>query len=256
MSQAPDSPAHHFSLQMPWFKGWKAEWKEGTTTRVTRLEALDAILPPTGPANKPLRLPVQDVYKIGGIDTVPVGHVETGFLKPRIVVTFAPTNLTTEVKSVEIHQEALRSDIVGFNVKNAPVKDIRHGCVIGDSKNDPCPPADNHPGQIHAGYTPVLDCHTAHIPCKFAELREKIDQHSGKKLEHNSNALKSGDAAIVQMVPNKVMCLETFSEYLPLGCRQTVTMRQTMAIRVIKVVEKKSSMAGKVTKSAVKADKK
>lgn len=66
MSQAPDSPAHHFSLQMPWFKGWKAEWKEGTTTRVTRLEALDAILPPTGPANKPLRLPVQDVYKIGG----------------------------------------------------------------------------------------------------------------------------------------------------------------------------------------------
>ncbi|CAK7314913.1 Elongation factor 1-alpha 2 [Vulpes lagopus] len=72
----------------------------------------------------------------------------------------------------------------------------------------------NHPGQIHAGYTPVLDCHTAHIPCKFAELREKIDRHSGKKLEHNSKALKSGDAAIVQMVPNKVMCLETFSQYL------------------------------------------
>ncbi|CAK7314946.1 Elongation factor 1-alpha [Vulpes lagopus] len=81
---------------------------------------------------------VQDWRSIG---TVPVGHVETGFLKPRIVVTFAPTNLTTEVKSVEIHQEALPSDIVGFNVKNASVKDIRHGCVIGDSKNDPSPPA-------------------------------------------------------------------------------------------------------------------
>ncbi|CAD7673137.1 unnamed protein product [Nyctereutes procyonoides] len=213
MSQAPDSPACRFPLQMPW-----------NHHRVTRL---DAILPPNDPANKPLRLPVQDVYKIGGIGTVPVGHVETGFLKPRIVVTFAPTNLTTD-----IHQEALPSDIVGFNVKNASVKDIRHGCVI----------VLNHPGQIHAGYTPVLDCHTAHIPCKF-------------KLEHNSKALKSGDAAIVQMVPNKVMCLETFLEYLPLG-EQMVTMRQTMAIRVIKVVEKKSSMAGKVTKSAVKAGKK
>ena len=75
----------------------------------------------------------------------------------------------------------------------------------------------NHPGQIQAGYTPVLDCHTAHISCRFAELREKIDRRSGKKLEDNPKALKSGDAAIVQMVPGKAMCVETFSEYPPLG---------------------------------------
>lgn len=75
----------------------------------------------------------------------------------------------------------------------------------------------NHPGQIHAGYTPVLDCHTVHVSCKFAELKEKIDRRSGKKLEDNPKALKSGDAAIVQMVPSKAMCVETFSEYPPLG---------------------------------------
>ncbi|XP_014639966.1 PREDICTED: elongation factor 1-alpha, oocyte form-like [Ceratotherium simum simum] len=257
------------STNMPWFKGWKVERKEGNATGVTLLEALDSILPPTRPVNKPLRLPLQDVYKIGGIGTVPVGRVETGFLKPGMVVTFAHTNLTTEVKSVEMHHEALPEalpgDNVGFNVKNVSVKDIRRGNVAGDSKNDPPVEAGsfvsqvivlNHPGHIHAGYTPVLDCHTAHIACKFAELREKVDRRSGKKLEDNPKALKSGDAAIVQLVPTKAMCVETFSKYPPLGRFAVRDMRQTVAVGVIKAVDKKSSMAGKITKSAVKASKK
>ncbi|KAJ8798420.1 hypothetical protein J1605_001545 [Eschrichtius robustus] len=112
------------SSDMPWFKGWKAERKEGNATQVTLLEALDSILPPTRPVNKPLRLPLQDVYKIGGIDTVPLGRVETGLLQPGMVVTVAPSNVTTEVKSMEMHHEALPSDKVGFNVKNVSVKDI------------------------------------------------------------------------------------------------------------------------------------
>lgn len=77
----------------------------------------------------------------------------------------------------------------------------------------------NHPGQISAGYSPVIDCHTAHIACKFAELKEKIDRRSGKKLEDNPKSLKSGDAAIVEMVPGKPMCVESFSQYPPLGER-------------------------------------
>ncbi|XP_004385613.1 elongation factor 1-alpha, oocyte form-like [Trichechus manatus latirostris] len=257
------------STNMPWFKGWKVERKEGNATGVTLLEALDSILPPTRPVNKPLRLPLQDVYKIGGIGTVPVGRVETSFLKPGMVVTFAPTNVTTEVKSVEMHHEALAEalpgDNVGFNVKNVSVKDIRRGNVAGDSKNDPSMEvgsfvaqviALNHPGQIHAGYSPVLNCHTAHVACKFVELREKIDRRSSKKLEDNPKALKSGDAAIVQMVPNKAMCVETFSEYPPLGRFAVHDMRQTVAVGVIKAVDKKSSTAGEVTKSAVKASRK
>jgi len=89
----------------------------------------------------PARLPLQDVYKIGGIGTVPVGRVETGIIKPLMVVTFAPANLSTEVKSVEMHHEALTEalpgDNVGFNVKNVAVKDLRRGFVASDSKNDP-----------------------------------------------------------------------------------------------------------------------
>uniref|UniRef100_A0A8D3DFJ2 Tr-type G domain-containing protein n=1 Tax=Scophthalmus maximus TaxID=52904 RepID=A0A8D3DFJ2_SCOMX len=257
------------SEKMAWFKGWKIERKEGGATGTTLLEALDSIMAPSRPTDKPLRLPLQDVYKIGGIGTVPVGRVETGILKPGMVVTFAPPNLTTEVKSVEMHHEslpeALPGDNVGFNIKNVSVKEIRRGNVAGDSKNDPPMAADNfsaqviilnHPGQISQGYAPVLDCHTAHIACKFSELVEKIDRRSGKKLEDNPKALKSGDAAIIKMMPGKPMCVESFSQYPPLGRFAVRDMRQTVAVGVIKSVDKKLPSGGKVTKSAQKAEKK
>ncbi|XP_063556909.1 elongation factor 1-alpha 1-like [Gorilla gorilla gorilla] len=256
------------SANMPWFKGWKVTRKDGNASGTMLLEALDCILPPARPTDKPLRLPLQDVYKIGGIGSVPVGQVETGVLKPGMVVIFAPVNVTTEVKSVEMHHEALGEalpgDNVGFNVKNVSVKDVRHGNVAGDSKNDPPMEAAgftaqviilNHPGQISAGYAPVLDCHTAHIACKFAELKEKIDRCSGKKLEDGPKFLKSGDAAIVDMVPGKPMCVESFSDYPPLGRFAVRDMRHTVAVGVIKAVDKKAAGAGKVTNSAQKAQK-
>merc|ERR1712047_76931 len=162
------------------------------------LQGLDSIAPPERPTEKPLRLPLQDVYKIGGIGTVPVGRVETGKIKPGMVVNFAPGGLTTEVKSVEMHhtamEEALPGDNVGFNVKNVSVKEIRRGNVC-----------------------------------------------SGKKLEDNPEKVKSGDAAIVRMVPSKPMCVEAFSEYAPLGRFAVRDMRQTVAVGVIKAVNKKEA---------------
>ncbi|KFO25620.1 Elongation factor 1-alpha 1 [Fukomys damarensis] len=162
------------SANMPWFKGWK------------------------------------DVYKVGGIGTIPVGTVETGVFTHGMVVTFAPDSVTTEVKSIEMHHEALGEalpgDNVGFNIKNVSIKDVHHDNIACDSKTNPPMEAAvfiaqviilNRPGQISAGCAPVLHCHAVHITCKFAELKEKIDHCSSKKLEDGPIFLKSGDIAIM-----------------------------------------------------------
>ncbi|EPE26494.1 P-loop containing nucleoside triphosphate hydrolase [Glarea lozoyensis ATCC 20868] len=257
------------SPNCPWYKGWEKETKAGKSTGKTLLEAIDAIDPPSRPTDKPLRLPLQDVYKIGGIGTVPVGRVETGVIKAGMIVTFAPAGVTTEVKSVEMHHEqlveGLPGDNVGFNVKNVSVKEIRRGNVAGDSKNDPPMAAEtfdaqvivlNHPGQVSDGYAPVLDCHTAHIACKFKSIKQKIDRRTGKALEEKTDdkklIIKSGDAAIVTMEPSKPMCVEAFTDYAPLGRFAVRDMRQTVAVGVIKSV-KKIDKATKVTKAAAKA---
>jgi len=255
------------SDNMKWYKG------------PILLEALDAIIPPKRPNDLPLRLPLQDVYKIGGIGTVPVGRVETGILKPGMTVTFSPAQVSTEVKSVEMHHEQLESaqpgDNVGFNVKNVSVKDIRRGMVTGDAKNDPPQATGNfeaqvivldHPNRIMAGYTPVLDCHTAHIACRFNKLLTLVNKRNGEVLETDPKFIKSGQAAIVEMVPSKPMCVEAFSKYAPLGRFAVRDMRKTVAVGVIKIVRRKNDKGdwvqsggkddGKVTKADAALDKK
>jgi len=244
------------SEKMPWYKG------------PYLLEALDMLNPPNRPSEKPLRLPLQDVYKISGIGTVPVGRVETGTLKKGVIATFGPMNVTTEVKSVEMHHESVEQaepgDNVGFNVKGLSVTDIKRGYVASDSKRDPCKDTAmfaaqvivlNHPGQIGNGYAPVLDCHTSHIACKFAKIRSKIDKRTGKVMEEEPNHIKSGDAAMVELIPQKPMVVEKFSDYQPLGRFAVRDMKQTVAVGVIKEVERKSH-AGKQTKAAQTAQKK
>jgi len=255
------------SDNMKWYKG------------PILLEVLDAIIPPKRPVELPLRLPLQDVYKIGGIGTVPVGRVETGVIKPGMTVMFSPAQVSTEVKSVEMHHEqmdqATPGDNVGFNVKNVSVKDIKRGMVAGDLKNDPPMPTGNfeaqvivldHPNQIMAGYTPVLDCHTSHIAVRFNKLLQRVNKRNGEVEEENPKFIKSGQAAICEMVPSKPMCVEAFSKYAPLGRFAVRDMRKTVAVGVIKVVRRADGKGnwiqsggkedGKVTKAEAVLDKK
>jgi elongation factor 1-alpha len=224
------------SPNMPWYKG------------PCLLEALDKIKAPKRPTDKPLRLPLQDVYKISGVGTVPVGRVETGILKAGINVQFAPVGVVTECKSFEMHHEVLEQaipgDNVGFNIKNVSVKDIKRGFVASDSKKSPAENAKdftaqviitNHPGKIMAGYTPVLDCHTAHIACKFVKL---LSKKKGARVEENPTFAKTNDTVQAIMMPKKQMCVETFKEFSPLGRFAVRDMRQTVAVGVITGVTK------------------
>merc|ERR1712157_220243 len=158
------------STNMPWFFGNPKAY-----CGKTLLEVLDTIKPPRRPTDKPLRLPLQDVYKIQGIGTVPVGRVETGVLKPGMNIMFAPTGNTAECKSVEMHHEQM-------------AQAVPRGNVASDAKKSPAAPVRRFLAQviilkhkqIKSGYTPVLDCHTAHIACKFNTVLSKLDARTGK----------------------------------------------------------------------------
>ncbi|PWZ09480.1 Elongation factor 1-alpha [Zea mays] len=161
----------------------------------------------------------------------------------------------------EALREALHGDNVGFNVKNVVVKDLKRGYVASNSEDDPAKEAAsftsqviimNHPRQIGNGYAPVLDCHTSHIAVKFSKLITKIDRRSSKELEKEPKFLKNGDAGMVNMIPTKPMVVDTFSEYPPLGWFVVHDMRQTVAVGVIKSVEKKDPTGAKVTKASAK----
>ena len=188
---------------------------------------------------------------------MPVGRVETGIIKPGMNVVFGPMGQTSEVKSVEMHHEklaeAIPGDNVGFNVKGLSVTDIKRGYVASDSKNVPAMDTEyfkaqvivmNHPGQIMNGYAPVLDCHTCHIACKFAEIESKMDKRTGKVTEEFPKSIKSQDAAIVKMIPSKPMVVESFADFPPLGRFAVRDMKQTVAVGVIKETVKKDRSAG------------
>ncbi|KAJ7441744.1 P-loop containing nucleoside triphosphate hydrolase protein [Mycena latifolia] len=238
------------SANMPWFEGWTKETKAGVVKGTTLLEAIDAIDPPVRPCDKPLRIPVQDVYNIHGIGTVAVGRVQTGIIKAGMSLTFAPSNITTEVKSVQMHHRQLEQgnpgDIVGFRIKNLSVKDIRRGHMASDANNDPAKEVAsfvaqvfvlNHPTQIYPGYAPIIDCHTAHIACQFAELFEKLDRRTGRTIENNPKFVETGDVCIVKLVPIKPMCVEAYSLYPPLGRFAVRDMGHVVGVGIIKSVK-------------------
>jgi len=227
-------------------KSDKMTWYKGPYL----LEALDMMREPKRPTDKALRLPLQDVYKIGGIGTVPVGRIETGILKPNMSAQFGPVGKTTDVKSVEMHHEqvpaAYPGDNVGFNVKNLSVKDLRRGFVASDAKNDPARNTASFDAQvmvmnhknISPGYSPVIDCHTAHVACKWATIHNKIDRRTNKETEKMPKVVKTGDGCLVTLEPQRPLVVESFKDYPPLGRFAVRDMRMTVAVGVIQKVEK------------------
>lgn len=221
-------------------EGEKTDWYDGKTI----YEALDALEKPTPPVDKPLRLPVQDVYTITGIGTVPVGRVETGKLKKGDSITFVPSNVKGEVKSLEMHHEeipeAKAGDNIGFNVRGVSKNDIRKGDVACNPNNLATVAKEfkaqiivlNHPNVIAKGYTPVFHCHTAQVACKITDIEKKMDPKSGEVVEENPDYIKTGDSAIVKIEPTKPMVVEKNEDYPELSRFAIRDMGQTVAAGV------------------------
>jgi len=212
-------------------------WYDG----VTLLEALNGLPEPQPPTDAPLRLPIQDVYTISGIGTVPVGRIETGIMKPGNDVSFQPSDVGGEVKTVEMHHEEVDQagpgDNVGFNVRGVGKDDIRRGDVCG-SADDPPTVAETfqaqvvvmqHPSVITAGYTPVFHAHTAQVACTIESIDKKLDPSSGEVAEENPDFIQSGDAAVVTVRPQKPLSIEPSSEIPELGSFAIRDMGQTIA---------------------------
>lgn len=205
------------SENTPWYKG------------LTVLQALDTLVAPELPTTLPFRLPIQDVYSISGIGTVPVGRIETGIMKKGMKVSFMPANKEGEVKSIEMHHEehseAMPGDNVGFNVRGIGKNDIRRGDVCGPAGDPPTVAEEftaqivvlHHPSALTVGYTPVFHCHTSQVACTFVELQKKLDPRTGQVKEENPTFLKTGDAAIVKLRPVQPMVIEKIKEIPQLG---------------------------------------
>jgi len=227
------------SANTPWYSG------------PTLFEAIDAVQMPPKPVDKPLRLPIQDVYKISGIGTVPVGKIETGVLHAGKTVVFNPSQQSAEVKSIEMHHtnvpKAEPGDNVGFNVRGLAATDIRRGDVAGYAESEPTFVRHDEsfvgqiqlmdiPKAVSVGYSPVFHAHTAQVAVKFLELLEKTNK-AGK--EANPSFLKTGDACLIRFQPTKPMAIEQMDTFPELSRFAIRDMGKTVAAGVCMKIDKK-----------------
>ena len=243
----PMIPASSLNGDNVFNKSDKCPWYNGPTL----FEAIDKITMPDKPINKPLRLPIQDVYKISGIGTVPVGKIETGTLNVGKTVVFNPSQKSAEVKSIEMHHtmvpKAEPGDNVGFNVRGLAQVDIRRGDVAGYADSEPMFVRHDEtfvgqiqlmdiPKAVSVGYTPVFHAHTAQVAVRFLELLEKTNK-SGK--EANPSFLKTGDACLIRFQPNKPMAIEQMDTFPELSRFAIRDMGKTVAAGVCLKIDKK-----------------
>ena len=228
------------SDNMPWYKG------------DTLMDELDKLTPPEKPVDLPLRIPIQDVYSITGVGTVPVGRVECGVMKQGDNVIFEPAGVSGEVKSIEMHHEqfpeAEPGDNIGFNVRGVGKNDIRRGDVAGHTADAPTVAKQftaqvvvlQHPGVITVGYTPVFHCHTSQTACTFLDLTSKLDPATGQPEKEKPDFIRTGDAAIVEIKPTKPMVMEEARKIPPMGRFAIRDMGQTVAAGLcLKITDQK-----------------
>jgi elongation factor 1-alpha len=224
------------SENMPWYIG------------KTLIQAFDDFTVAEKPIGKPLRVPIQDVYTITGVGTVPVGRVETGIMKAGQKIIVMPSGALGEIKSIETHHTEMPTaeagDNIGFNLRGIEKKDIKRGDVLGTPDAPPKVAKEfkaqiiviHHPTAIAPGYTPVMHCHTSQVAATVTEFLQRINPATGAVEEENPKFLKVGDAAIVKIRPVRPTCIETFQEFPEMGRFALRDMGATIAAGIVKEI--------------------
>ncbi len=226
--------------KMPWYDG------------PSLIDAIDEFQLPEKPTGKPLRVPIQDAYRIKGTGVVPVGRVETGVLKKGDQILIQPTGFKGEIRSIEMHHEEIPEaepgDNIGFSIRGLTLEDVHRGDVLGRPDNPPTviTPKGSftgqviviwHPTAVAQGYTPVVHAHTAQVAAKFVELKKKLDQKTGAVIEDNPKFIKKNEAAIVTLSPIKKLCIEKYEEIPEMGRFAVRDMGRTVAVGIVKDLE-------------------
>lgn len=228
------------SEKMPWYDG------------PTLIEAIDKFEVPEKPLDKPLRVPIQDAYRIKGTGVVPVGRVETGVMKQGDQIFIQPTGFKGEIRSIEMHHEEIPEaepgDNIGFSIRGLKLEDVHRGDVLGHPDNPPTVITPNgkwtgqiiviwHPTALAQGYTPVVHAHTAQVASRFTALKKKLDQKTGAVIEDNPKFIKKNEAAIVELSPIKKLCIENYTEIPEMGRFAVRDMGRTVAVGIVKELE-------------------
>lgn len=242
------------NIQFVPVSGWKGDnlvkpceqlkWYSGPTAE----GAIDLLSVPKRPVEKPLRIPIQDVFKISGMGTVVSGRVESGVVKAGMQICIMPAGIVAEVKSVEQHRQPLKEGVpgqtVGINLRGVSAKEVKRGFVVGPvGKDAPSVVTKftaqmmvlNHPKEIRVGYTPVVDCHSNHVSCKIVEIVDKKEKKGTLTL--NPVSIKNGDTATCVFVPQKPICMETFKSFGQLGRFAVRDMQKTVAVGIVTSIE-------------------
>jgi len=227
---------------LPWWKG------------PTLLQAIDQLPLPKKPLDKPLRIPIQDVYKIKGAGVIPVGRVETGEIRVGQKLIVQPSAFVQECKSIEMHHEAMEKagpgDNIGFQIRNADMNVLKRGYMVGPAEKPPACVTETgwieahtivifHPSAINVGYTPVVHAHTAQISCRFKELVRKVDRQTGQTIDEAPTFLKQNEAGVVRLQPLKKFCVEKYKDFPEIGRIAVRDMGRTVAVGVVLNIQEK-----------------
>jgi len=220
--------------KMPWYKGWKANVsKDEVVEGYTLYDALEKVArPPERFPDKPVRIPINGIYKIKGVGDVITGRVEQGTVNSGDICRVAPRGLSgLKVFSIEMHHKTWASatpgDNVGLNIKGLDKTNMpKVGDVISLEKDKLLEPVESfvaqvaiqeHPGQLKPGFSPCVHVRTAKSACKMTKINWKMGKKTGNTKLEDPPFLERGEQAEIVFEPQQPIYLETFEDCQGLG---------------------------------------